>query len=307
VSFPATTGTANAVLFSLNGDQDIVLEEPFPVRVGGDVAAQSLWEFRRQDRRWWQKDEWKALFFAALSEASLTTTDMVLTLGWPTSWYLDDKDAIRTALMGEHKLKRAGRRRQAANLLDVRIMPQGLGLGCDMIFDAGGHINNPDLLKQKHLYVNVGSNNTNFIASQGLRVGQRSASRDFGSWTAVAELRQMLDVKAPGLKLSDHEIDEVLRTGEVYYDGQRLDLSAEVADIWHHLEKAVIAAMTQLYDEARQFQHIIFGGGCIHHIGAGLKAAFPWATLHPAPEFGEVSGYQKFAQRIANLLAAEKQ
>lgn len=107
VSFPATTGTANAVLFSLNGDQDIVLEEPFPVRVGGDVAAQSLWEFRRQDRRWWQKDEWRALFFAALSEASLTTTDMVLTLGWPTSWYLDDKDAIREALTGEHKLKRA--------------------------------------------------------------------------------------------------------------------------------------------------------------------------------------------------------
>ena len=162
------------------------------------------------------------------------------------------------------------------------------------------------LLHQRHAYVNIGSNNTNFIDAQGLRVGGASTSKDFGSWTAVAEMNQVLSQRAPGLKLTDHQIDQVLQSGYVQYGEQQLDLRVVAAEIWHHLTKSVIATMGQLWDECRQFSTIIFGGGCVHHIGAELREAYPWSTLHPVPEMGEVRGGYKFAQRVAAALKVGK-
>ena len=305
--FPSIVGTDDVVLFTggLVEDTDIMLEEPYQVRIGEGVGVQSRWSYRRQDRDWWKGEEWRALFLAGLSEATWTSGEAVVTIGWPVSWY-SDKGALRAFMLGEHKFKRSGRDRQTVNIVDARVIPQGLGMGCDYLLDAEGQAKDKRLLKKHVAYVIVGSNNSGFVDAQGLRVGKASAHRDFGSWTAIDEMREVVTRKAPGLRLSDHAVDQVLQTGVIRDSGGSVDVSAEASVIWSHLTQATKAAMSQLWGSCRQFDEIVFGGGCVHHIGRALLKAYPWGTLHPRPVLADVTGMWKLSKRVVNLRKAGK-
>jgi len=295
--------SAGPVIFSgLDGHGDLVLEMPFPCRVGEDVVSQSIWESRRQDRGWWKSREWRALLMAMLTELHGVSADAVLCLGLPTSWYIADKDEVRGALIGEHVVKRGGRDKQKFNLVDVRVLPQGLGLLMDVVLDDNGQVVNKDVFESRVGVINIGSNNTNYLDVQRLRVGSASWSSDIGSWKAAESLKRVLAVKAPTLRLSDYEIDNLLRADGVAVGGGKwLDLRVEIAEIKADFARAVLAEASQGWGSGDQFRAILVGGGSAYHVGDAVGKVYAHAALHGRPVNGDAWGQWKFSKRVAGV------
>ncbi len=297
--FPAVVGTAEAALFSINGDDDIILEWPRKVQVGASVLSLSAWARRQQDRLWWQTEDWDSLLKGALSGLCWNSCSVTLVAGLPVSWY-GDKDAVREHLLGEHHFQRVGRHRQTVHVVDARVLPQGVGIAMDALMDDAGQVTAKTLFDAPLGVIDIGGGTTNLVATQRLRVLGESRSVEIGGWRAINAMRKVLEAKAPGLRLHDHEVAQVLQGGVAAVGGDVVDLRADAAYILDEFAETLDAEIVSLWGRgALRYQNIYIGGGGSLLIGSRLARRYKQAQLVLNPSFGNARGYFKFGKRIA--------
>jgi plasmid segregation protein ParM len=302
-AFPSAVGTPDRARFSLNGAGAgaIVLIEPEHVLVGEEAVTQSRFLTRREDRRWFESNEWRALFLAALTElTSANWADVSLVTGLPVAFY-DDKDAVAERLVGEHRVQREGRRAQVLRVNEARVIPQPFGSLLAEVLDERGGIADPALAKSAVGIIDVGGKTCNLLSVNKLsEIGRETASVNVGGWDLVRGIRQWLGSNYPGLDdLRDHALAEAMQLGELRYYGDPVaDFPAEVEAQAADLAGQVIAQASHLWNGGATLDAVLVTGGGALLLGDAIRAHWKHARVIADPVHGNATGYWKLAKRL---------
>jgi plasmid segregation protein ParM len=301
-NFPSVVGTPDRGRFSVNGAEanSIILTEPAHVSVGEFAVLQSRHLMRREDRGWVESDEWYHLALAAFTELSTATVaDLVVVTGLPVAFY-SDKAKVRTRLLGEHRAARDGRdRAQVFKINDVRVVPQPFGALLAASLDDRGHIVDQDLATGSVGVIDVGGKTTNLLSvSQLSEVGRETASVSVGAWDVARAVQVYLAEHCPDLELRDHQIMDAIRSRQVKYFGQPVDLGPTIDAALAPMAEQVIAQATQLWNGAAILDMILVTGGGALLLGPAIEAHFPHARVVDDPVFANALGFWRFAQYL---------
>jgi plasmid segregation protein ParM len=299
--FASLTGSVQKSRFGLDSDSTIILTQPAHVQVGEGAVEQSRFTTRREDRRWIESDTYHHLFLAALTECtSATWADIRLVTGLPVAFY-DDRDELKTRLLGSHKVQREGRRAQSLNVTACNVIPQPFGSLLNEVLDDNGRIADTDLATGRVGVIDVGSKTTNILSTRNLReINEQSTSVSVGGWDLVRAVRDWLSKHCPDLNLRDHEINEAIIEREATYYGEPVSLHEVVNEELTHLSHEIIGTATQLWNGGANLHAILITGGGAMLLSDLIERRFPHARVVSGdPYFANAIGYWKFAQRLA--------
>ncbi len=302
VTFPSVVGTPDRPRFSVNGDAGaIILLTPDRVQVGEGAVSQSRFIQRREDRRWVESAEWYALFCAALSELSAASVvELRIVTGLPVAFY-DDRQEVRSRILGEHKVQREGRRSQVFRVTDCRVIPQPFGALLAATLDDRGRIVNHALATGAVGVIDIGGKTTNLLSVNRLsEISRETASVNVGAWDAVRAVRTWLDRHCPDLELRDHQVIEAIIARRVKYYGEVVNLAAAVDDALEPLADQVIAEASQLWNGAAMLDAILVSGGGALLLGPYITRHFRHARVVEDAVFANALGFWRFAQRLAS-------
>jgi len=299
--FPSVIGSPDAVLFSLNGNQEIRLELPQSVLVGDAAVRLSRNVERLEDRRWYETSTWKTLLLAAISElTSATQVHMVVVSGLPVSGYDADRRDAEAIITGEHIVQRAGRPKQRIVITKSRIVPQPVGTLCALVMDAQGRITDADTASGPVGIVDIGGKTTNFITVEKLTAKPGATSINTGGWQAVRMLREYLATACPGLEdLRDHQIAQAIRERRILHYGETIDLAQPVAEILHEVARPILAKAGEMWNGGGALRAVIVTGGGAYLLGDKVQAQYRHARIVADPQFANALGYWKLAERLA--------
>jgi plasmid segregation protein ParM len=298
--FPSAVGTPDKARFSLNGATGIVLVEPDHVQVGQEAVAQSRFLHRREDRKWVESAEWRALFLAAVTELTgAKRADLRIVTGLPVAFYAD-KAVVRDRLLGAHRVQREGRHAQTLEVSDCRVIPQPFGALLAVCLDDRGRIADQELATGSVGVIDVGGKTTNLLSVNRLaEIGRETASANVGAWDAVRALRAWLDEHCPDLDLRDHQVIDAVIAHQIKYYGEPVDLAGVLDGILEPLAAQVLAEATQLWNGAAALDAILVSGGGALLLGPYVARHFRHARIVEEPVFANALGFWRFAQRLA--------
>lgn len=296
--FPSVVGTADAGGFGLKEQSVIELEKPFSCLVGEAAVAHSRFTDRSEKRDWWQSDEWRALFLAALTEVTVAHgAEVNLVLGLPVAYYEHDKDELKKSVIGIHRVKRAGREAQTFSVTRAVVIPQPFGILCAECLNKSGKVTNAALAASKAGVIGVGGKTTNVLSVNALQsVIRETASVNVGAWDAVRAVRDLLLGEYPDLDMRDHEIAEAVHKGEVSYYGETHGISDAVSAILRPMAQSVLSEASQLWNGGAALSSILIGGGGGALLAPYITARFPHARLVDEPQTANARGYYYLAQ-----------
>ena len=298
--FPSVVGTPERASFSLNGARDILITEPDGSMwlVGESAVAQSRFASRREDRGWIESGEYYRLFLTALTEASRGSADVTVVTGLPVNYY-QDKERLQEILLGQHRVKRDDRKWQTFNVSEVRVIPQPFGAVLAVALDGNGRIVNNDVAQGNIGIIDIGGKTTNFLSVDRLsEISKETASVNLGAWDVVRQVRDYLSQEYPDLELRDHEIAEVIKQRWFSYFGGVVDVTAVIDDVLQPISEQIVAQATQLWNSGARLGTILVAGGGAYLVGGHILDYFPHAAIVDNPEFANVEGFYRFAQRL---------
>ena len=299
--FPSVVGTPERASFSLNGHHDILITETTGSKwlIGESAIAQSRFASRREDRAWIESAEYYRLFLTALTEASTgSVSDLTITTGLPVSYY-QDKAKLQELLLGQHKVKRDDRNWQTFTVNDLRVIPQPFGAVLAVALDSTGRIVNNDIAQGNIGIIDIGGKTTNLLSVSRLsEISKETASVNLGAWDIVRQIKTYLSQEYPDLELRDHEITEVIKQGWFSYFGGTVDITSVIDDVLQPVADQIIAQATQLWNSGARLGTILVAGGGAHLVGEHVLDYFPHAAIVDNPEYANVEGFYRFAQRL---------
>jgi plasmid segregation protein ParM len=278
-----------------------MMDEPHRCLVGDDAVQQSRHVTRREDRGWFESDEWYTLALAALTEVtSATRADVTLVTGLPVSFY-DDKDRVAAKLRGIHRAKRDDRAGQQFTITDLRVIPQPFGALLSLALDNHGKIVDVDLATSTVGVIDIGGKTTNLLSVEHLsEIRHATDGVNVGAWSVVRALRDWLAREYPDLDLRDHQIAQVVQKRRLAYYGEAVEIGDVVDELLEPMASQVIAAATQLWNGAAALRAVLVAGGGALLLGPYLRSHFRHARLVDDPVFANAVGFWKFAERVGN-------
>lgn len=301
VTFPSVVGTPDKARFSLSADSAIVLVYPDNVQVGEGAVTQSRFLQRREDRHWVESAEWYDLALAALTELTpARSVEVRIVTGLPVAFYAD-RQVVRDRLLGEHKAQREGRPAQTFKVVDCRVIPQPFGTLLAACLDDRGRIVDKALATGAVGVIDIGGKTTNLLSVNRLsEISRETASVDVGAWDVVRAIREYLAEHYPGLEeLRPHQVAEVVKSRQVRYYGETVDLGGIIEDILEPLAEQIVAEASQLWNGGATLDRILLTGGGALLLGTHVRRHFRHAQVVDDPIFANALGYWRFAQRLA--------
>ena len=302
-TFPSVVGTPDRASFALNSNsrKTLALIAPTHTLIGEEAVTQSRFLNRREDRHWIESDEWLALFHAALTEVtSATVVDVALVTGLPVAFYTD-KRQVQERLLGEHRVRREGRRGQLLRVNAVRVIPQPFGSLLAEVLDDHGQIARRDLASASVGLIDVGGKTCNLLSVSRLsEVGRETAGVNVGGWTLVRAVRQWLAQHCPGLDdLRDHQLAAAIRSRIIRYYGEPVaDFPTVVDDMAADLAQQILSEASHLWNGGATLDTILITGGGALLLGDHIRRRWPHARVVSDPVCGNAVGYWKLARRL---------
>jgi plasmid segregation protein ParM len=302
--FQSVIGTPERSRFSLhdNSNDGLVLNDTGGTWLVGDAAVtQSRFVSRREDATWYLGDEYRRLMLAAFARLTTgTAVKLNVVTGLPVAYYTTGKDELQALFLGRHKVEIEGRTPQQIEVEQCRVIPQPFGAALSVALTDGGKMADRTMAEGPVGVIDVGGKTTNLLSVRGLSdVARETTSVNIGAWDAVRSVRDYLTETYPGLDLRDHDLITVIQTRELYFFGERIDLSGQVDDILHKMAQTVIAAATQLWNGGGTMRAILVAGGGAYLLGNHLRQAFRHIRIVENPQFANAVGYYKFARLLA--------
>ena len=303
--FPSVVGSPETAAFSLSTGTRIALEtNQGIVQVGQSVLDQSRFVSRPEDRGWITSDEYRWLFLAALTESTTTfyASDVMVVTGLPIAYYREDKETLRKVMLGEHRIKREGRRLHTFMVNEVRVIPQPFGALSSAAFGPDGEVADADMLQRPVGILDVGGHTTNLLSMyKGQSVDRSTGSVNMGAWDIVRSVKEYLSTRTPGLAPDDYEVIEAIKARRILYFGEYIDLSDTVEESLGHFRRQVLAEASHLWNHGADLYAILVTGGGAHLIGDDLLSHFSdhaRVRVVDDPVLANAVGYVRFGRYL---------
>ena len=300
------------------------------VRYEGDVSATSQEMTVKVDDRWYFVGkraleqspnarqtlavtkvggvEQKAQFYAAAGQLMKTTVDEVAVItGLPVADYTPDKKSrLKEMLLGHHVVERPRKWTREFDVIDVHVLPQGIGALYAMALDRHGHVSraNQDLFGGLVAIMDVGWLTTNLILAEELRyVEQGSNSITVGIGKVLRgvgkDLKREYDLE---WTLQLGRLDRAVREREVEVYGERLDIAHLVGPHLEDVAEAIMAAAQSLpgWGGGAGLRAVVLTGGGSYLLGEYVRRVYPHTrSSSERPELDNVTGYLRAGVRRA--------
>jgi len=296
--FPSVVGSPDLPRFTTSTYDPILIRNGIsPVLVGHAAVEQSRFTDHRESRDWIHSEQYKALYYAALTEASRATrVEVKLITGLPLAYY-EDKQALRAILAGQHRVTRTYPEGPMTHQYEVDpyVIPQPFGALFSLGFSPTGTIQDASLLTGRIGIVDVGGKTTNLLtAEKGGEVVRSTASVNKGCWNVVRAIENELSQICSDLSPRPHEIIEYIKARSVSYYGHQVNLSDAIREAVTPFARDVIASATQIWGAGADLDTILISGGGAHILGPSLRAHFSRHSdvrVLEDPVFANVRGY----------------
>lgn len=212
---------------------------------------------------------YRVLFEAALTEALGRGCEVRAVCGLPIGWYTpENRRRVTEMLQGEHRLERDGKSVYAVSA--VRVVPEPFGALLSLLLGQDGLIVHPDVAQQTVGVIDIGTKTTDFALFDRLEyIDHRSASIEAGLSDAQAALAQHVQDRH-GIELSLREADQAMRDGYLRVYGDRVDLSAPIAQALAQLAERIAAKAMALWDTGASVDRLALAGGGAPPLSAAL-------------------------------------
>ena len=296
--YPSVVGSPDLPRFGTSHYDAIVIENGMGrVSVGDAAIEQSRFVDHREDRTWISSDQYKALYYAALTEASRgTRVDMTLISGLPLAFY-EDRRTLENILAGEHRVYRQYDNGPMTHVYNVKayVIPQPFGALFSLGFSPSGTIADAAILQGRIGIIDVGGKTVNLLtAEKGGEVIRSTASVNRGCWNIVRAVERELSQICSDLSPRPHEIIQYIQDKAVPYYGAQVDISQMLDELTIPFARSIIASATQLWNGGASLDTILISGGGAHIIGPQLQAHFSRhrdVRVVEDPVFANVRGY----------------
>lgn len=301
VTFPSLVSTRVGSSFTLNGEDNIVIEHgEHNHLVGSGAVKRGAETVRKESSDWIGSPVWCSLFYATLSQLTKASHASVsVTTGLPLLDFERQREIVHETLSGEHTFKRDGHRQQTLTIDTCYVVPQAWGAVLTSLLDKSGNVVDPSLVDSKCAVIDVGGHNVNLLSIDGLtNVDTECYSTERGAWQVMRAVREYFASNLPDLnRHSDHRIMQAVTLGRIMYGGQSVNLELVVEPIVQSIAEEIIDTAAQRWGvAARLFDRVFVIGGGAYLFEQYLTSAIPHAEVLPLPEYVNALGYYKYTQ-----------
>jgi plasmid segregation protein ParM len=310
VVFPSIVGKAERIRYEndvhhqlgSHAEPGIALVTEEGDRFVGELALlQSRVQWTLLDRSRVEDPSARLLFLAALSELAgedKAAQPYRVVTGLPVKWY-DDRAKVIEQLQGKHIVKRVNGHKfvQRFSVADVLVVPQPFGSLFSAILGADGQITDQGMARGRLGVIDIGTFTTDYVLVDSLRYVERGSGSISTGMSKGYELvgRSLLD--SFGLDLRMHEVDRVVREGEVTLFGEKRSVDWLVDPVFDVLAQEILAHAGTLWGDGRDLQAILVTGGGAIALGERICRRYPHAQILGDAPMANVRGFRKYGLR----------
>jgi plasmid segregation protein ParM len=216
--------------------------------------------------------------------------------GLPTD-HMRDADELRAALCGQHVIK-TDSADLIANVTDVMVMPQPYGTIYATTLTSTGEVNRQHAYRRTGV-CDVGTYTVDLaLDDEGEFVDAESGSVESGVFTAQERIAAALE-RDYREKMPFKIVEEVLRTGIFYANGQPVDYHAVVEDALAPLRSATLNLMSEKWQRGTIVDVIYLSGGGAELVSEEVLDAYPQTQVVRDAQLANARGYLNYARFIA--------
>lgn len=260
-----------------------------------EIASRSLDENRVEDRNA------RVLLYTALalfSQWEQQTFNIVS--GLPTVFYGPLKDGWVNSLRGSTVVRfgQGGDERERTIAIDrVRVVPQPMGTLYDRVLNSIGNVADTDLTRLRVGIIDIGFKTSDFAVADHMEfIDRLSGSTTTGLASAYGLIAERLRNEFRIVK-ENHEMDEIVRRGELRLAGKPYDISAIKRDAFERVANKIVTDLESLWDY-RAFDAILLTGGGGQALAEFVLPRFRNAYLVESAQFANARGFIKLAANV---------
>lgn len=190
-------------------------------------------------------------------------------------------------------------------IVKLRVLPQGLGCFYDVTFGEEGQVARPELLRNKHLLIDIGFRTVDVTVVNDFEPVDLSSYSLDGKGMKRALENIMEDIKSskddqgrllyPEFNKTLSEMEEIFLNGAFFYDGASVPLAPYVENRLPELVAEIENSVDTRLGGFSSFHHVFLSGGG----GIATNPFFrnPRVELTPQSQFANCHGFYKVAHR----------
>lgn len=245
----------------------------------------------------------KILALAALARVIPGRVPVNVVTGLPVGYYMEYKDKLTQALVGEHALQIHDIPQGNDVVLNInraRVIPQPYGSLVDFLFREDGTVMRADAARQKIGIVDIGFKTTDFTVCKGFRHSERgSRTTDTGVAKAFTYISEALNDMS-GVSVEIYRLYDAVREGSIKIRGAEYDLTKVKDEVFARLAAAVASDMERVWADDWDLDIVLLAGGggeaLFEYFKPLVRGELALLKTQEDPRMGNVSGYVKYGR-----------
>lgn len=244
----------------------------------------------------------RVLIAHALRLAGLGGMKIRLTTGLPMARYFNGDKVDEAVVSRKDESIRipvaAADGSEMAQIIEHRVLPEGLGAWIDFAVDAKGQMRD-EVANSMTAVIDIGSGTTDTaVILPGMRIDHaRSGSANIGVLDVIEavklRLSQEMKVDVPAFTVEKALVDRSIRLwGKSHDIGKIIDECAE--DVLSRLMREINRRLGSAVD----IDQIILVGGGAYVFSKAIDKHYPNITIAPEPEFANARGFAKYFMEV---------
>ncbi len=302
LAFKSIVGPHKPSLFSVNGRQDIVLtDEVGQWVVGQGAIGQALFLKRRDEGDWYRTADYRRLMLASFGQATRGKgVRLLVVTGLPVVYYQAGKAEVEALFTGVHRVELLNQPAQRIEVERCRVVPQPFGSIFERAMDDSGRVVDRELAQGPTGVIDIGGKTTNLLQMTNFRDDStRTTSVNVGAWNLVQAIQEFLERDYPDLELSQPEVMDAVKTGQVWYHDRFISLAPVIEPMTAEMAEVIESTAMRLWHGAASLRRILITGGGAYLFGDRLVDRFRQAEIVPDSRFANARGYWKYGNFLA--------
>ena len=245
----------------------------------------------------------RTLALAALARVVPGRVPVNVVTGLPVGYFMEYKDKLTQALVGEHTLQIHDSPQENEVVLNInraRVIPQPYGSLVDYLFREDGTVLRADAARQKIGVVDIGFKTTDFTVCKGFRHSERgSRTTDTGIAKAFTYISEALKDMS-GVNVEIYRLYDAVREGSIKIRGAEYDLSKVKDEVFGQLATAVASDMERIWADDWDLDLVLVAGGggeaLYEYLKPLVRGELALLKTQEDPRMGNVYGYVKYGR-----------
>ncbi|MEQ8673722.1 MAG: ParM/StbA family protein [Aggregatilineales bacterium] len=218
--------------------------------------------------------------------------------GLPTD-HMRDAGELKDALLGQHVI-RTDLCEVIANITEVMVMPQPYGTIYAATLTENGEVDRTHNYRRTGV-CDVGTYTVDLaLDDEGEFLDSESGSVESGVYTAQERIATALE-RDYREKIPFKIVEEVLRTGVFYANGQPVDYRDVVQEALTPLRSATLNLLSEKWQRGTIVDVIYLSGGGAELVCSEVAEAYPQTQLVPNSQTANARGYLNYARFIERV------